>query len=118
MTAKSIHIDGVEDLKNDDWQFVIDINLTGGKGEACPVSADTSMLTELAVMYSMRAQLKNSQYLSADRLREANNGLTHCHSKRRRQHRERIQYRGIDGHGEELGVHCSKGKLLPAVCAS
>lgn len=30
VVAKSIHIDGVQDLKDDEWRMVIDINLTGG----------------------------------------------------------------------------------------
>lgn len=35
-TAKSIHIDGVQDLKEDEWQFVIDVNLTGGMALQTP----------------------------------------------------------------------------------
>jgi NAD(P)-dependent dehydrogenase (short-subunit alcohol dehydrogenase family) len=27
---KSINIDGVEDIKDEDWHFVLDVNLTGG----------------------------------------------------------------------------------------
>jgi hypothetical protein len=28
---KSINVDRVEDLKDEEWQFVIDVNLNGGK---------------------------------------------------------------------------------------
>lgn len=60
---KSINVDRVEDLKDEEWQFVIDVNLHGGKIyilEDLHASKRTrSANTAIVVMYCMRAELQN-----------------------------------------------------------
>jgi NAD(P)-dependent dehydrogenase (short-subunit alcohol dehydrogenase family) len=53
---KSINIDGVEDMKDEDWHFVLDVNLTGGLLQIFIVMV--RMDWQLPVMHCMRAQLR------------------------------------------------------------
>jgi len=58
---KSIHVDRVDDAKDDEWKFVIDVNLHGGKLAALVLMLTRVSRCVVVVMHCMRAEIRHSR---------------------------------------------------------